>query len=250
MSAPAKNDLLQRSITGALFVLVVTGCIYWCREAAIILFAVFNAIAIYEYLHLTAKISGKTEVNYVMFALLLLPYNLFGLSVFVELENEIFYILAFIPLLIMANGLFSREKEKSFLSIGLDMGALTFVVLPFALVIPFTFSLFAEYDWKILFSLITLVWANDTMAYVTGKLIGRNKLAPGISPGKTVEGFIGGVLFAGGMGALWAYVMNADYISWILVGIVVGIAATVGDLAESLLKRTAGVKDSGTIFPG
>lgn len=94
------------------------------------------------------------------------------------------------------------------------------------------------------------VWTNDTMAYVCGRLFGKNKLYPSVSPNKTIEGFVGGVLFAGLAMAIFGY-LNAS-LSWqvIVLGLLIGIASTVGDLFESYLKRYFEVKDSGNILPG
>ncbi len=94
------------------------------------------------------------------------------------------------------------------------------------------------------------VWANDSAALFVGHYFGRHKLSPHISPAKTWEGFAGGVVFT----IIAAYVFTAPlHIAWYLtlaLGALVAIVATIGDLAESLLKRGAGVKDSGTIIPG
>lgn len=106
--------------------------------------------------------------------------------------------------------------------------------------------------WILLYTL-TLVWVADIGAYFAGKRFGRNKLAPGISPGKTREGVIGGIAcnllwmlcvfwFSGGWGmALWQF---------ICIGIFTSAISVIGDLYESILKREAGVKDSGTLLPG
>jgi phosphatidate cytidylyltransferase len=93
-------------------------------------------------------------------------------------------------------------------------------------------------------------WAADSFAYFVGRAFGRRKLAPKISPGKSVEGFLGGLVGALIVGALWAPAMGQP--AWLggLVGGFVAVIAPVGDLAESALKRYAGVKDSGKILPG
>jgi phosphatidate cytidylyltransferase len=104
---------------------------------------------------------------------------------------------------------------------------------------------------------VLLTWAQDTGAYAVGRTMGRHKLIPSISPGKTVEGAVGGVLIT--VLACWLYVRFAlaPYAQLalrprdiVLFGIAVSIAAQVGDLAESLIKREAGVKDSSRLIPG
>lgn len=103
---------------------------------------------------------------------------------------------------------------------------------------------------------LAVIWASDTAAYFIGKRFGRTRLAPRVSPGKTVEGGAGGVAAAILVGAAAGFVMQ-DVVSFPLspvagavIGLLVGVAGQLGDLAESLFKREAGVKDSGTLLPG
>ena len=108
--------------------------------------------------------------------------------------------------------------------------------------------------------LLTAVICSDTGAYFAGRSLGRHKLAPKVSPNKTWEGSVGGVLAAvagmavlyGLRGALRGVVMLPAWpvLVYVLVGVVLAVIGQVGDLAESMLKRDAGVKDSGGIFPG
>ena len=104
---------------------------------------------------------------------------------------------------------------------------------------------------------LILTWAQDTGAYAVGRTMGRRKLIPKVSPGKTVEGAIGGIIVT--VLACWLYVrfalvphaqLSLSPIGIVVFGVVVSIVAQVGDLAESLLKREAGVKDSSHIIPG
>lgn len=106
---------------------------------------------------------------------------------------------------------------------------------------------------------LTAVILSDTGAYFTGRAIGRHKLAPKVSPGKTIEGSIGGILGAA-VGMLVIYGIR-EYLGterlpdwhiarYVVVGVVLAVASQVGDLMESMLKRDAGVKDSGNILPG
>ncbi len=104
--------------------------------------------------------------------------------------------------------------------------------------------------WWVLVALIG-VWSFDSAAFFAGRFFGRHKLAPRISPGKTWEGVLGGLVLsilvsllitAGPLGVPW-------YLG-VLLGILIGIAAVLGDLAESLMKRQTHVKDSGQIMPG
>ncbi len=106
-------------------------------------------------------------------------------------------------------------------------------------------------QWWILFAFV-VVWLNDTFAYYGGRSLGKRKLAPMISPGKTIEGAICG-LIGGTLGALlyvWGFKMGIGVASVIGIAFVAGVAGILGDLAESILKRDADVKDSGSLIPG
>ena len=94
-----------------------------------------------------------------------------------------------------------------------------------------------------------VTWATDIGGYVFGKSFGRNKLAPSISPNKTWEGLIGGMVAAGIFGGLWAWSQGLSHVLYMLAPFM-AVAAQMGDLFESGMKRRAGVKDSGTMLPG
>lgn len=98
-------------------------------------------------------------------------------------------------------------------------------------------------------------WVSDTFAYFTGRFFGKHKLAPAISPKKTVEGSIGGIVFAVAVFALYGLVLSArgfqpNYLALCLAGLFVSILSQIGDLSLSLLKRERGIKDYGRLFPG
>lgn len=109
----------------------------------------------------------------------------------------------------------------------------------------------SEQFWWVL-GLFCMVWANDTAAFVTGHFLGKRKLALHISPAKTWEGFAGGLVWSV-IAAFVLLVITPVQLPWyhaLILGILVAVVSTLGDLAESLLKRVADVKDSGTIVPG
>ncbi len=98
---------------------------------------------------------------------------------------------------------------------------------------------------------LAVTWATDTAAYFTGSTVGRRKLCPDLSPGKTVEGAVGGLagaVIVGGLGGV--YLAGLSALAAVAFGLVTGLAAQVGDLAESALKRFCGVKDAGRLLPG
>ncbi|NQY89219.1 MAG: phosphatidate cytidylyltransferase [Colwellia sp.] len=106
---------------------------------------------------------------------------------------------------------------------------------------------------QLLMFLFLMVWSADIGAYFVGKAIGKNKLMPNVSPGKTLEGFLGGVAFACILVVIAAYNLNwtnEQVITVLLVTVLITTVSVLGDLNESMFKRQAGVKDSGSILPG
>lgn len=104
--------------------------------------------------------------------------------------------------------------------------------------------------WLLLAILVT--WLSDTAAYLVGRSIGKTPLLPRVSPRKTVEGAVGGIVASGITGLICTLAFGLDIhpLTGVLVGVVLGVVGILGDLCESLLKRHAGVKDSGTLIPG
>jgi phosphatidate cytidylyltransferase len=132
-----------------------------------------------------------------------------------------------------------------------------YIALPFSLINVLAFT--STPDGRVMFntilplSVFIFLWTNDTGAYCVGSLLGRHKLFPRISPGKSWEGSVGGALFV--LAAAWAISYFLDgailtTIQWLGLGLVVAVFGTWGDLVESLFKRTLGIKDSGNILPG
>lgn len=131
------------------------------------------------------------------------------------------------------------------------MGQL-YVALPLSLMNFLYFDLASPY---LLLSAFVMIWLNDTGAFVVGSSIGRNRMFPRISPKKSWEGFVGGVVFSVASAFLFHYCFSSYFVEtglWELVGlgVIVSAFATWGDLVESLIKRTLGVKDSGNLIPG
>ena len=121
-------------------------------------------------------------------------------------------------------------------------------MMPDSLTQPLTLRLSS----KLLLMFFAMVIFADTGAYYTGRLIGRHKLAPRISPGKTIEGVVGGLVAAIAAGPLSRIVFfhEIPIVHAIVLGALIGVLGPVGDLAESMLKRGADVKDSGKLLPG
>lgn len=136
-------------------------------------------------------------------------------------------------------------------SVGTSLLGVIYVALPLSLLLglPFMITTTGWEPWCVLF-FIFIIWANDVFAYLSGILLGRHKMCPKISPKKSWEGFVGGVVGAVVMGYVASRVLAADALLWCGLALVAAITGVLGDLVESQLKRKAGVKDSGSIIPG
>lgn len=199
------------------------------------------------------KFDPKTWEKWVVFPLIILVYYRFSKRFFQHgfyFDFNLSEILALSLIVIAVITLFRFSKELYF-----DNGKLIFTVIYTALPFGFTLGLpkFSSVDNTFsleVFFLFILIWSSDTFAYFTGKFFGKHKMAPKISPKKTWEGFAGGVILTIILGFFIEKFHPDLRGNWLFMAFLVSIFAPFGDLVESQLKRTFGVKDSGNIIPG
>lgn len=199
------------------------------------------------------KFDPKSWEKFLVFPIIVLVFYRFLKRFFQHgfyFDFNLSEILALSLIVIAVITLFKFTKELYF-----DNGKLIFTVIYTAL--PFGFALglpkFSGSDQPFgleVFFLFVLIWSSDTFAYFTGKFFGKHKMAPKISPKKTWEGFAGGVILTLVAGFFVEQYYPELRGNWIIVGFLVSVFAPLGDLVESQLKRTFGVKDSGNIIPG
>jgi phosphatidate cytidylyltransferase len=143
----------------------------------------------------------------------------------------------------------SSSATSPFADIGITLTGIFYVGLPMSLLTIIAHE--GPYDYRRIFALLFLIWASDIGAYAAGKTFGKHKMAPQISPGKTWEGWAGGFVMTLIVGWAIGYMLPELPLAHRLVAAgVVAVFAPLGDLAESMLKRSVGVKDSGSIMPG
>ena len=144
---------------------------------------------------------------------------------------------------------FFDHQPGIFTKIGVTIFGFSYIALPLAL-----FVMLRQYSdghgFAYVIGVLAFTWANDVCAYIFGSMFGRHRLAPKISPSKSIEGAVAGFLGSVAVGFLWAAVFKAHLPATILIAAVSAIAALVGDLAESMLKRDVGIKDTGNLIPG
>lgn len=243
----------QRSITAFFFALVMLGGIYGGAYTLFILFALVAAIGAWELGSLvyraedtwsglrTILISVLTLSVYVMGAGLAMDWWTLSPGLVVILIPVVFGLLATLELFLAG--------KNPFPNIGMYYLSVFYLAIPLVLLIMLANQ--NGYHPNRVLGLLLLVWTNDTGAYLFGKRFGRNKLFLRISPNKTWEGTLGGAVFAllmaWGLSVAWS---DFTLSQWLALGVVAALGSNIGDLVESMLKRSVGVKDSGSIMPG
>ena len=145
-----------------------------------------------------------------------------------------------------------RNRTTPIANIATTIAGVGYVALPMSLMTVLPMLIGGNGNWRAIYFLfyLFLVWGNDVFAYLAGVTMGRHKMCERLSPKKSWEGFVGGVLGSLAVGAVGASVLDESYIVWMGLALIVSLSSVVGDLVESMFKRDAGVKDSGNIIPG
>ncbi len=246
------TNIITRTITGILFVVLIVGSVLFSQISFGILFLAFTVIGLYEFYSLAEKGSiSPQKITGIILGIIFYVSNM--LVAEDVLGNEALLINILLPFIVFATEIY-RHKENPFVNVAFTLLGLIYVVIPFSLLNYFYKFGYNENNSYILLCLFGLIWINDVFAYLCGITIGRHKLFERISPKKTWEGFVGGTLFC-----VIAAIIISGYISivdsknmlhWIVIAVIVAVAGVIGDLAESVFKRSVGVKDSGNIMPG
>jgi phosphatidate cytidylyltransferase len=245
---PSLNNFFKRTLTAGAFVAILLGATWFSHLTFSLLFLLVTVLGLWEFYTLSEKAGNKPQ----KIAGTLAGAFLFGINAVVAEGNHDLNSLAqFIPVffLIFIFELF-RKKENPFGNIAYTMLGIFYVALPFSLlhhILNFT----GNYSYEILFGCWFILWSNDSGAYLAGSAFGKNKLFPRVSPGKSWEGCIGGALIAYAI----TYIISGWYTSitrtdWFIIASILIVIGTLGDLVESLFKRSLNVKDSGTLLPG
>ncbi|SEP34241.1 phosphatidate cytidylyltransferase [Flavobacterium sp. CF108] len=266
------NETLKRTISGAVYIALLLASILFSTESFIILFGIFLIITIYEF----SNIVNLNKVFSILFGILLYGIiilishynkqtsaylnNTFKSNLDLETNiQQLDLVLLAITLVVSIKCiifLFYDSVQKVSTS-SKYLYLLGYIALPFLFIVKISFGT-NDYNPKIIIGLFVLIWTNDTFAYLVGKSMGKHKLFERVSPKKTIEGFLGGMVFAAFAGFLISklYIQPSPAFSgksiliWTIIALIVSIFGTIGDLIESKFKRIAGIKDSGSIMPG
>lgn len=251
MTSPLRkyNNLTQRIITGLAGSAGIIAGVSYSEWTYFLIFLIICFFSLREFYQL-AGLDG------------VLPQTAFGLvcgivvyalSFFIE-KGDIsyrYYFLIF-PLIsfVYMIKLYKKFERKPFTNIAFTFLGIFYVAVPFCLLNIAAFE-DGHYNYEIIFGCLFILWASDTGAYFAGTFFGKRKLFERISPKKSWEGFIGGALLA----LIFAYGLSQFFhslsvLQWIIIGLIIIVGGTFGDLVESLLKRSIEIKDSGDALPG
>lgn len=257
------KNLLQRLISGFIYGLVIVLCttplgadfigkifpdlkqfqLYYGLIVFFVIAGTWECIRIMDF--------GRGWERWLVYPASLYVFYLFSKRYFSQsftYEPNFSDLMSLLLILIICVTLFRFAKELL-----VDSGKLIFTVIYVALTFGFALALpsFSDGTFTLeAFMVFILIWSSDSFAYFSGRMFGKHKMAPKISPKKTWEGFAGGVILTLILGFFIEKYYPGLRGNWMVIGLLVSIFAPVGDLVESQLKRTFGVKDSGNIIPG
>ncbi len=244
------KDIYIRTLTGSIFLILVLGSVLLHPLVFFIVFSAFTFIGIKEFSKLACKdIIDNADPSFYMFGVLI--YLIIGLSGlgYIDVRNTaVIFVLFFLQI---AFELFN-PRNPNWKRVAIYFTGYLYISLPMGLLnsLYYTGGMI-NYDPGVLIGIFVIIWTSDIFAYLTGSLFGKHRLFERISPKKSWEGSIGGLLFALIAGYVMSiFVTHLDLTQWLILTIILVICGTIGDLVESLLKRNAQVKDSGKIFPG
>ncbi len=249
------SNLTQRLITAVIgAATLVSAILYgpWTYFAIFFLICLLTLLEFYDLAGLDGMVVQKTFGTIIGLAV-------FSLSFFIEFDmiSYRYYFLIFpMASCVYMIKLYKKFERKPFTNIAYTFLGIFYVAVPFALLNIATFEN-RQYDYQIIFGCLFILWASDTGAYFAGTLFGKRKLFERISPKKSWEGFFGGAILA----FAFAYALPYFFLSighdpsirswqWMVIGAIIIVGGTYGDLVESLLKRSIEIKDSGTSLPG
>lgn len=249
------KNLLTRAGAGIIYVLVILLGILGGRYSFVAIFGVILGLGLFEFYRMVEK-----DTSHAISKIFNITHGvLLFVSVFLLLEGVSRYalpVLFLLYLLILFTSAILIKREDILHGIIYSVFGQLYLTMPLSLLMFLSYSSqhsqpSSEFNSVPLVALFVFIWVNDTAAYFIGSLIGKHKLIPHLSPHKSVEGFIAGIFFT----LLSSLIIARSFpefspIHWMGFALVVALFGAVGDLFESLIKRTYSVKDTGTLIPG
>jgi len=244
------KKLSKRALSGIVFVTVLIFSILYSKITFISLFFILMMLCLFEF---TRMIKLKSKFPYLIGTLLFVFGNILNVedvpsrSIF-----EFAGVALFLSIFMTFISILFTKKEEVVNYLGKIFLSIIYIVVPFTLMvqIPFLHNKYSYIN-TIILGVFILIWVNDTFAFLVGKNFGKHKLLERVSPNKTIEGFIGGMIFT----FISSYILATQFdslslVQWIVIAGIVSVFGVLGDLIESMFKRQAGVKDSSNFIPG
>lgn len=270
----APSNLRLRVIWGVIGAVLLLGSVWFSPWTFGLFFAFVQAVMLWEFYRMM-RAGGYAPATWIgvgaglisfmsLFFVYLNATHLSNVSHWIEnhATGGAAGFLLLLPTILLLREIIVWSKENGegapFASIGISLLGVLYVSLPMSLLAVIAFPkkinygfYVTGYDYSRIFGLLFLIWASDIGAYAVGRAIGKHKLAPKISPGKTWEGWAGGFVMTLVVGWAIGYMLpDMPLVHRLVAAGVVAVFAPLGDLAESMLKRSVDIKDSGTIMPG
>ncbi|MBS3807312.1 MAG: phosphatidate cytidylyltransferase [Bacteroidales bacterium] len=245
------SNFWQRTLSGILIVAAIIGALLGGPLSFMLLFAGITALGLYEFLQMVSADQVRVS-GFLIMAAGVMVFILHFLVAGHYISPSALSWLLILPLIIWVDEIF-RKRSHPMRNLAYS---LTGLIYPATMMSSLSYLAYLgasenTFNHSLLISLFLLIWTHDTFAYLTGKKLGKHKLLPRISPGKSWEGMAGGLLTS----MLVAFLLfrlqgGMALIHWLVMAVIVTLAGTLGDLCESYLKRSFGVKDSGSLIPG
>lgn len=244
-----KSNFWQRAVTGTFFVAAVAGCTLLGEWSFMILLVAINFLCLLEFYELVLPDKRWIE-KYLGIILGSVILGMFAMIFSADLSLAWYYHIIPVFMIMFIIKLFEKSHNE-FSTLAFQLLGLTYITIPIVMLAKMGFLNSLYYSAGLPMGFFILLWTSDTGAYIAGRSFGKTKLFERVSPKKTWEGSIGGLILvlivAFGLSYLFDDVSKTD---WLVIGTLIVIFGTFGDLFESLLKRNLHIKDSGTILPG
>jgi phosphatidate cytidylyltransferase len=242
------SNFWQRTLTGVIFVVAIIGGMWWHSYSYLLIFFTVVLLGMLEFVELVKARPVSAQIGWA----LILGIFWYITSFFVisgVISSR--WLMLVVPMIlgVFVTELF-RKSNTPMLNIACTL------IIPFYVALPFSFLHFlvfktGEYEYGLLLAFFFLIWANDIGAYLIGVNFGKHRLFERISPKKSWEGAIGGFVFTIVVAVfIWYFSERLNVWHWLVIGVLVSVMGTLGDLVESMLKRSVNIKDSGSLLPG
>jgi phosphatidate cytidylyltransferase len=245
------KNIIIRTLTGIIYITIILGGLFVHPNIFLCVFGILLSLTLWEFYTITGIKKWRRVIAVGG------GVYLFGASFFYAsdcADGRVFLPCMFYIMFVLISELYNKKNVDHIRSCAYIILGQVYCAIPFALLNFLVFLPGKGYTPWLVLALFAFVWINDTGAFLVGRTIGKHRLFERISPKKSWEGFAGGMLLTMGASLIPAHIhiynsmINAQ--TWLCISVLIVVFATWGDLVESLLKRTIGVKDTGALLPG